>query len=435
MLFKSKEHPLSRLTDFHLIKIDKRGFRYLTDRYSIEQIKKADPIIKEHLEQCFSVEVLMPRSLGSSSSRYPTYVISDPCCESKTKVVVKSTKSLLSDGIISILSERAVLHAVNEIGGYYDALSEESNGRLRGLTTGNNADINKNLENVYEKIRSLATQALTASKVAFGSGVMPTSSTAKIDVLTANANIHVKYNDTRRVIGLQDVKSNHEFLNGNLSENQFGNSTSLFRKLRNEYVETLKVPNGNETFGQLTQGKHYVRAIDVMSELNLETNLLYKNESIRKEFIDHLTKNGYVESLKKDVENFLFDASKISNGNVATKDTYFFVFTGKRVKSGQAVDVDSINLCVKQFQLKDSSLDTDSAKSVVEITEQHESINSFLFNVLIDKIKIMTVEFRAARTGHPPQLHFITGRIPEEILKVTKYSGEAERVTYFQEER
>lgn len=458
---ESLTHPLAGIDGFTLSSKKSKEFRYeLSLPYKVGGGKnKEDPqkelrsLVVDALKVSFrgaKIEVLQPGD-GSVSGKFPTYVVSK-AGKALCQIVVTSPKNLLADGVVAILAERAILHAL--VGGTYeDAIAEESKveidakgkeqkkGRLHSLAAAENDELHDNLKQVYERLKSLASDALKEKNIE-GGGQIPEDNTAKVDVLAGNADIHVKYNDHSRLIGFQDVKK-AAATSGNVSSvnklgksiekknvqravqvakaaestgNEFPNSTSLFRTLRNKFVEDLKIPKTRTTFGAQAL-KEDTDAIGVMTRMNLEAAMLYKDASIRSQFIQYLVENGYVDMLQADVEKFVVSSSQTGKGK---KSTYFFVYSGKKPKSDGLIDPRTISLDLKQFQVKTPT--SKEGKSIISVIPQTERVNVYLFKVAFNGTPLMKVEFRTVSGGgHPPQLHLDADEIPSDILKISKF--------------
>jgi len=334
-------------------------------------------------------------------------------------IVVTPPKSILTNGYIGFLAERAILHAINGGGNFKKALSEDN--RLSAARSLPDSDPNKKkLEKFYVELKARALDKVQGLGIVKPAEI-PVSTTAKVDIVAPNANIHVKYNDLTRLIGLQDPdrlrpEDYLQFTPGSKKTNavkktiqkgpnelENSSSTRLFRLLRNEFVKDLTDPTDktHKKFGALAK-EAGVLPIDLVTQKKLETELLYNNQAIRKNFLNFLESEGYTKKLANDISNFLSDAAEMVEG----KNTYFFVFTSEKPSK-----VDQSNVNPQSIELQARQMNSIKAKKGkaprVTLERQVEKNTTRLFNVLVDGIPMMDIEFRTHSTGHPPQLHLL----------------------------
>jgi len=157
--------------------------------------------------------------------------------------------ALLSNQVIGFASEWAVYAAL--FGGAKTFTSDmQKDTRIAGFYNGSNPQAQNLFNGIYRKLIAAATASKTPglgkTDIAPGSGTRP------VDVESSNADIHVKYNDDKRLAGFQRDKEEKEGIDPTSTEPKklSGTATArIFDASLNQYLQEI-VDDANDVLKQ-----------------------------------------------------------------------------------------------------------------------------------------------------------------------------------------
>jgi len=312
-----------------------------------------------------------------------------------SKVPVTGQSSLLSDKNLGYAAEWATWEAVGGSNGFAGAINDK---RLITVYTAAAKPEQREFKRLYQSMLQAA--ASNVAKYAAKYDLTPqhapdqASTTALVDVPTEDADIHVKFNDAKRLAGFQKAKMGAEGKatpGDKVSDVFYSVVASLSRNLKRRGVGFMD-DEGNLRSPTALKGKSKMKGAELKRAEKLynefqESRDSYrtfftntkKNGGNRELFLAKCTELGMEDAIIEDIRN------KILAGT-GRPALYFKYFTAGK----------GVNLFVHQYGL--------NVDDLVVIPNSKETT---IFYKVIDaksNKEYFEVEFRTDGTGHPPQL-------------------------------
>lgn len=408
------------------------------------------------------VEVYPVNVKPNKSSTHDLYRLKDGNGEEHYAQITPA-KSILTGQLIGYLAESAIVAALS--GGMDFDSVVQGDSRLskiaRKMVSAPEDPELVNLREVYQKLVSLSGEKSESLDPPIEKGPASVGGgDAKVDVKAVNADIHVKYNDDKRLVGIQKPKGSGSKENARIAavqnslessedELEHGASTNIFSGLREDFVNDMltdksslaglmnrfpsenqpklkmflsnkSVEDSNIPLGVVASMLGYSSGMDMARRIKgLEAELLYKDADNRSAFIDALNRGGYKEALERDIVRYIKEFSDVQSEEydveergrkkkgVRERRTYFFNFSGASNKKTGLIDLNSLKLSVKKFNFGAP----DAAGEVLDLRVEDNlgDVNVYLYKVFYGPHEVMKVEFRSIDGGgHPPQLHLLS---------------------------
>jgi hypothetical protein len=341
---------------------------------------------------------------------------------SKIDVVLRdysesAEKSEISNQVLGILGEYAIFDAFKSssntdsfeeflkhpnVKNFTDALSAEQLVSLR--------------EYLYPKCVELAAQAIADKKV--GAGASPSiaqgdSGNSPVDITTDKAEIHVKFNDSNRLFGLQagSTDGKKQVISVKMLENEINFDdlpvTLFYKVLREKFaqkvipemekkpdfkakLETAKVDLKKTAPGGVLGSFLKIRLLDI-SNLELE---MFKRDGYRKEYLDFLEENKIGEKIEKELKAFFK-----TDENEKKEILFFKYFTSPK----------SFKL-TKEAQIRLDVIKITGDGKNLAVKPLYDADNTMLYSVTYDGNIIFEVEARTSGSGHPLQIKAVSSK-------------------------
>ena len=399
--------------------------------------------------------------------------------EAKSKGALNTTDdvTLLSNKVLGYAAEWAVYAALGGTGDLKDMLTDK---RISGKS-GNDGPYplaagmkgksgsQKEFDKIYKQMIAAVKIEISKKKLSLGeAGAAPGAGTQKVDVMSTLADIHVKYNDLKRLLGFQKDKEESDVKEPGLplkkgettkiTSSKFVNTATVYDDALIEFFEVIRT-KGNKIYkglsdeskgafnkqdlrtshhsGPRLSGRKAAKAFGVKSK-QYKGFLAYKaayQEAIkivgRKTFYDILETNGFKETLLRDIEQLLFiSANKMKNAKgkeVGSKKIYFAKFSGPNIDSLGSVVTCEFYDYSKILELSNGLIDKmdvirylgpqpkqndDALGDAVSGEKDGNSAVTTTFYQIVDKQNgtvYFDIEFRLDGDSHPPQLKAASG--------------------------
>lgn len=310
------------------------------------------------------------------------------------ETLIESKQSRLdSSKLLGYVAEWATWESLTGEPGYDLAVQDDR--RISDVYNSASPDERRQFQDMYDKMVSAANQESanirSETGLSLSSAKRPDMGTAteKVDVVTSDADVHVKFNDASRLAGFQRAKSgvppSKTAVVYDSVVDEFGNSLDIDER----FIDSkgfLRRPKGVKGMSKMSPAQKKV-AEKLRSEFqnsrdeyrlaftNLETNS--QLPGYRLEFIEMLDKAGIREAILEDINDQLMGGS--DRGSI-----YFKYFT-----SGNNVRLDTHRYILDDLKVVPSPGETTNFYTVTDGDEQN---------------KYFYIEFRLDGGGHPPQL-------------------------------
>ena len=375
----------------------------------------------------------------------------DPDDDELPKVSRKDSSNPMIDGqLLSALAEYATstglggdsynpdtaVHLITgggaKLGQYYNSLSREQKGKI---------------SKIYKKFTDLASAAAAADPNLIGIAKVATitDKTAKVDVLlydkksdNVKSDIHIKFNDPDRLIGLQGgaTLKTEDYAN-KIGEGEKWPAANKYRWYRNAFAKKyfldeirreMKVSPRTKIdseilakkLGRKMQGS--TTAYDAFKKKGLHHDLM-TDYQMRSEFLKYLRDNGLPELILDEIYNFF---------NQKKKNVYFFKYGSNpdpaRFDADNDINLEVIRLKPaldkKSFGIienlgREEDYGPDPAgdidpKDVIQIAKSRLAKTTRLYTITYDGQPVYVIEARSG--SHPMQLKVYSSRIKLEML-------------------
>lgn len=379
---------------------------------------------KETLKRLFP-EKSNPQNLGKGlhSSKYDTIVFNDPTGK-KRYIIWQNTDSktpaILEDQKLGYICENGLAAGIN---GQNPSDLIRADKRVSALY--NSLSVGSATKEAIDQFanRVASVSARAASKLEItGVATVGVGGTDIVDVTVAGgsgsggSDLHVKFNDDLRLIGLQrlsnrsNISVNQKLLNLLASPN-FKPDTKLKSKLAN-LPATTEWKISRDRFAREVFGL-------AIKQLTPEQELeLYRK--YRKQFLEYLNGDSTIinlpngtkksigpyrnvrDALEKRLQTFLIPEESDNFGKI-----YFFNFNGSATPNDDdpnkpmvqvGLTVKEVGLTAKQVTLKPRDKETDTNLYSVIVTDEENK-----------QFEIARVEMRTSGQGHPPQIKNVKG--------------------------
>lgn len=321
--------------------------------------------------------------------------------------------------ILSIVAEHAVIQGLGGGSTFESAMSDKLVApyfeQLASLGV-NRKEINS-YKTLMNTIYNDCAMLVEASKSELGFEVVEVtggnvgSTTAKVDVIVAgslnqepiSADVHVKFNDFARLIGLQadapaaeesaakKVVLNAARLAGELDESW--PAAAKYKFLRNRFITASKDEGGvgYTPKGDVTK-QSAIKQYGAKNELKI-----LQDPSLRKKFLDYLRANDLPSQILEEVQAFF---------SATGKAVYFYKFGTKpeavNIQAYELGDGPQVELHVDKVVAQGKSL------TIVENIEQRYG-STCLYILQYAKKDVFFVEARTSGEGHPMQIKMVPG--------------------------
>ena len=335
----------------------------------------------------------------------------------------KDDPNLLPGQMLSIMAEYATIEGINDLELLPAALEDKW---VKPKYEALDADGQKMANQIYAAMVNAASSART--KIPSGSAVAGNatsggnggSTTAAVDVMIKSAtgetvaDVHVKFNDDDRIIGLQ--MEPHEKVIMDVKKLELIEPdpnwpfAAKYRHLREKFIANVLLPQYDI---EPIPGMSTVQAAKGGLELNM-----FQNPELREKWLNYadgktvINKAGAAvsapsgheplkEMIKKRVARFLSEKN-------LDKSIYFFNFESSPSKPRSTGPV-TISLTVKEIT---------GLSDKITVVEDRDDLTTFPYIVMYDDEPVFRVETRTRGTqNHPPQLK---GNIPASVIKRIK---------------
>ena len=343
---------------------------------------------------------------GSASGKYKTikmkYIPSAGSVYSPIDLVMQTGQKAaakpgdVSNFFLGILVEYATIDGINGGNQFSTAVNDQLiSAEYLALSQDPNAD--KMLRKIYDECVECASRAFTGHERPQGNaapgnaseaGGEGTSTSALVDVLiksgdTVTGDVHVKFNDFDRLMGLQATGPDGKKVTMNLKrlENNLDASwpaSAQYKWLRNQFAKDYLLKGI-----PAIQGKP---AISQADEAGIELDMFHK-PVMRRKFLKFLDDNGLPEKIKLELSAFLKEAG-------LGKGVYFFKYgtSPRQVNLNEPV---SVFLDVEQITGSETS---------IEVRPEPDDVSTYPYTVLYDGNPIFRIETRTSGQGHPMQV-------------------------------
>ena len=382
------------------------------------------------------VNELPPGARGSSgqrfSEKYNTFEISGVGGGPATYYVVavvakkKDDPNLLSGQMLGIMAEYAAIEGINGGGSQLQAALADKlvKSKYDALDTAGQEMANR----VYEAMVNAASSAsgqLPSGNAVAGNATSSDddgSTTAAVDVMIESggvtvADVHIKFNDDDRIIGLQMEPHEKVVMRAKQLEQPVPEATwpfaAKYRHLREKFIADVLLP---EYDIKPVPGKATVQAAKAGQELNM-----FQDSALRRKWLDYAdgktvtNKAGTAvsapsghEPLKKMIRDRV--ARFLSEKNL-DKSIYFFNFKSSPSKPRSTRDL-KVSLDVKEIT---------GLADEITVEEVPGDLTTFPYVVMYGGQPVFRVETRTrGKENHPPQLK---GKIPADVVARLKAAG------------
>jgi len=309
--------------------------------------------------------------------------------------------SLTASKIVGYAAEWATWEACGGGNGFEEASKRDK--RIKDIYAKSNNDLKNQFESTYRLMVKAAKEKIaqikkTNKKLSFSGPVRPDAGTGtdKVDVVTSDVDIHVKFNDPTRLAGFQrekpGVESSKTAKVYDHVMKTFGSSLDIPFIDKNGFLRRpggVKGMSKMDVSGKAAALKLKNKFQKARDEYNTAFTKSENNEltpGYREEFIEALDKAGIRQAILKDIKNQLLGDSG--------RATIYFKYFSKG--SGD------VRLDTHQYSIDDMIVvpiePTGDGSNKGESTKFYRVTNK-------DKSKIyFEIEFRLDGGGHPPQL-------------------------------
>jgi len=303
----------------------------------------------------------------------------------------------------------------------------------------------KTMKIIFDKCTALATQSLadvnledgvpvwgnTISKTAkVDVMIMPRKSPKGVETVDTVVDVHVKFNDFDRLIGLQadssggKIQVNSKILGMKIEDIENWDEwpvSARYKVLRNKFAATEFMNYFNSKEGrkryagvELMPGALPIKQLATTefngSSLELE---MFANPKLRRMFLDFLSAYAIPDLIRDKVAKFV--------GTAQEKPTYFFKYgtSPSSVKAGTdptvTLDVDMLIGEPGKITIEENMSRTN------KLGEQEDDTTTYPYTINYNNNPVFLVETRTSGEGHPMQIKVYDKKIPMKGL-IEKFS-------------
>jgi len=385
--------------------------------------------------------ILSPGSEGSASGKYKTLKLQYDIAGQETPVDLVLQTGRKESGkpgdipnfFLGIISEYATIDGLNGGNQFDTAVTDNLVNTIYLAMTPTQQDM---IRRIYDECVVCASKAFNGRQKPEGSAVPGnasaaggegTSTSALVDVLVkkgeeVTGDIHVKFNDLDRLIGLQATGADGKKVIMNLKslERELDKSwpaSAQYKHLRNQFAKNILLPKMKV---EIAPGKSAISQADAAGiELNM-----FQDRETRREFLSFLEESGLPAKIEEELGEFLKEAGM-------GKGVYFFKYRTKppQPNFGKAA---AVSLDIEQITGDSISL---------EIVTEWDDDTTYPYTILYNGKPIFRIEARTSGQGHPMQVKGVSKDLidkyqsvnPDEISVDTLTTGVADALSEMSE--
>lgn len=330
--------------------------------------------------------------------------------------------------ILSVISEHAVVQGLGGSASFTTAINDKlvapyfDDLVASGVAPTKIKDYKMVMEEIYNDCVMLTqeSQEMLGFAVENVSGGNVGATTAKVDVIVTgkqgrkrlNADVHVKYNDPARLIGLQADAVTKE-----ASKKIVLNAARLAGELDESWPAAAKYKFLRNQFITMKGGMEFVPPKDVKTTSAIEQYgkkrelAVLQEPDNRKRFLRFLDKNGLPEQILKEVSQFFSSTGKA---------VFFYKFYTSpesiNIKNFGPGDGPQIELHVNKIIASSGDLNI-----VNNIDQPYKYGSTCLYIIQHEGQDVFYIEARTSKSGHPMQIKMVKDAIYDAIFTDNQY--------------